>query len=144
MFLFFFFKQKTAYEMRISDWSSDVCSSDLDQRDHGADRVDDRRPGLAHARPEAAEAEPAFDVRRDAGDERTYAADHQAAVVEQREHRVVHVVRAAVEGLDVAVTGGHPRELRQLDALWHAGGAAGCVDHGGLVRLDRAPRPFRR
>src|SRR3546814_16453064 len=29
-FVFFFFKQKTAYEMRISDWSSDVCSSDLD------------------------------------------------------------------------------------------------------------------
>src|SRR3546814_20646081 len=29
MFVFFFFKQKTAYEMRISDWSSDVCSSDL-------------------------------------------------------------------------------------------------------------------
>src|SRR3546814_11459549 len=28
-FYFFFFKQKTAYEMRISDWSSDVCSSDL-------------------------------------------------------------------------------------------------------------------
>src|SRR3546814_8397239 len=30
MFCFFFFKQKTAYEMRISDWSSDVCSSDLE------------------------------------------------------------------------------------------------------------------
>src|SRR3546814_14496757 len=30
----FFFKQKTAYEMRISDWSSDVCSSDLQQRHH--------------------------------------------------------------------------------------------------------------
>src|SRR3546814_19303420 len=29
MTYFFFFKQKTAYEMRISDWSSDVCSSDL-------------------------------------------------------------------------------------------------------------------
>src|SRR3546814_9402598 len=29
---FFFFKQKTAYEMRISDWSSDVCSSDLSAR----------------------------------------------------------------------------------------------------------------
>src|SRR3546814_6558156 len=29
--MFFFFKQKTAYEMRISDWSSDVCSSDLGQ-----------------------------------------------------------------------------------------------------------------
>src|SRR3546814_13517191 len=32
---FFFFKQKTAYEMRISDWSSDVCSSDL-QRNNKA------------------------------------------------------------------------------------------------------------
>src|SRR3546814_15120872 len=31
-FVFFFFKQKTAYEMRISDWSSDVCSSDLAKR----------------------------------------------------------------------------------------------------------------
>src|SRR3546814_1162186 len=34
----FFFKQKTAYEMRISDWSSDVCSSDL--RTPGADAAD--------------------------------------------------------------------------------------------------------
>src|SRR3546814_10875141 len=32
---FFFFKQKTAYEMRISDWSSDVCSSDLRHRLYG-------------------------------------------------------------------------------------------------------------
>src|SRR3546814_16678312 len=31
-YCFFFFKQKTAYEMRISDWSSDVCSSDLRYR----------------------------------------------------------------------------------------------------------------
>src|SRR3546814_8787088 len=31
--IFFFFKQKTAYEMRISDWSSDVCSSDLVEGD---------------------------------------------------------------------------------------------------------------
>src|SRR3546814_4898219 len=37
----FFFKQKTAYEMRISDWSSDVCSSDLDH--HLA------RPGVGHS-----------------------------------------------------------------------------------------------
>src|SRR3546814_5298300 len=34
---FFFFKQKTAYEMRISDWSSDVCSSDLLDRVRHAD-----------------------------------------------------------------------------------------------------------
>src|SRR3546814_5799209 len=40
--VFFFFKQKTAYEMRISDWSSDVCSSDLGDRGQllvGQDRV---------------------------------------------------------------------------------------------------------
>src|SRR3546814_1699563 len=38
--MFFFFKQKTAYEMRISDWSSDVCSSDLfesEQQDDGVE-----------------------------------------------------------------------------------------------------------
>src|SRR3546814_12834283 len=35
--LFFFFKQKTAYEVRISDWSSDVCSSDLLQPPVGFD-----------------------------------------------------------------------------------------------------------
>src|SRR3546814_9436815 len=34
VFCVFFFKQKTAYEMRISDWSSDVCSSDLPTVDH--------------------------------------------------------------------------------------------------------------
>src|SRR3546814_4603310 len=48
---FFFFKQKTAYEMRISDWSSDVCSSDLLDRTfefdhrlgHAFDAVFDQR-----------------------------------------------------------------------------------------------------
>src|SRR3546814_5060253 len=51
--LFFFFKQKTAYEMRISDWSSDVCSSDLypmATQDHGRDpkclRPYQKRPKL--------------------------------------------------------------------------------------------------
>src|SRR3546814_2791870 len=34
-YIFFFFKQKTAYDMRISDWSSDVCSSDLASTDEG-------------------------------------------------------------------------------------------------------------
>src|SRR3546814_4875785 len=40
---FFFFKQKTAYEMRISDWSSDVCSSDLVSKE-----AHDRSPLLAN------------------------------------------------------------------------------------------------
>src|SRR3546814_7712717 len=37
MLVFFFFKKKTAYEMRMSDWSSDVCSSDLERRAQGRD-----------------------------------------------------------------------------------------------------------
>src|SRR3546814_9028618 len=44
--MFFFFKQKTAYEMRISDWSSDVCSSDLRLGDDGVTRKQ-RRTDLA-------------------------------------------------------------------------------------------------
>src|SRR3546814_2840282 len=40
--LFFFFKQKTAYEMRISDWSSDVCSSDLSTPPPGVNLLHDR------------------------------------------------------------------------------------------------------
>src|SRR3546814_4884724 len=47
----FFFKQKTAYEMRISDWSSDVCSSDLCE---GVDVpyvvIDDQNPGAGEFR----------------------------------------------------------------------------------------------
>src|SRR3546814_3646096 len=39
---FFFFKQKTAYEMRISDWSSDVCSSDLFVDWLAVDRIEGR------------------------------------------------------------------------------------------------------
>src|SRR3546814_1989228 len=62
----FFFKQKTAYEMRISDWSSDVCSSDLqvvaDRREAEAQVIrrhriarclDDRRHRARLGRPEA-------------------------------------------------------------------------------------------
>src|SRR3546814_14849095 len=46
-FVFFFFKQKTAYEMRISDWSSDVCSSDLPGRAWATGRHLPRRPRRA-------------------------------------------------------------------------------------------------
>src|SRR3546814_5246690 len=46
---FFFFKQKTAYEMRISDWSSDVCSSDLvgDAVERGAQLLTGGRRGTS-------------------------------------------------------------------------------------------------
>src|SRR3546814_722750 len=61
LFIFFFFKQKTAYEMRISDWSSDVCSSDLEgnadrallprRQDHRDLRGHQRNPAPGHRPP---------------------------------------------------------------------------------------------
>src|SRR3546814_1190964 len=64
MYLFccFFFKQKTAYEMRISDWSSDVCSSDL-----GAELFDRRAIDRARQRPQypAVAIDEHGDVERD-------------------------------------------------------------------------------
>src|SRR3546814_10528025 len=47
LYCFFFFKQKTAYEMRISDWSSDVCSSDLSARQRGRELLLRPAEGLA-------------------------------------------------------------------------------------------------
>src|SRR3546814_19968510 len=53
MLVFFFFKQKTAYEMRISDWSSDVCSSDLFGQETSLNNADNAaamaRQGSANA-----------------------------------------------------------------------------------------------
>src|SRR3546814_14092717 len=46
-FFVFFFKQKTAYEMRISDWSSDVCSSDLTEDPEAVISVDLNRHHVA-------------------------------------------------------------------------------------------------
>src|SRR3546814_3843484 len=58
--VFFFFKQKTAYELRISDWSSDVCSSDL---------LDDRRQlGLTGDRENDIADAPRWFIDRGAGD----------------------------------------------------------------------------
>src|SRR3546814_1969190 len=47
--VFFFFKQKTAYELRISDWSSDVCSSDLSNGGLDLPRVIGHRGAAGHA-----------------------------------------------------------------------------------------------
>src|SRR3546814_7476718 len=68
---FFFFKQKTAYEIRISDWSSDVCSSDL--------------PGLRGVRHQLGEVE----LHVDAGFGRT-----EPFAVDVGQHRQVQLVAA--------------------------------------------------
>src|SRR3546814_4974570 len=77
---FFFFKQKTAYEMRISDWSSDVCSSDLVAPGAGADFVASKHAGLVKIEPRTARAEQWLD--RAATGEASW--DGNALVVELR------------------------------------------------------------
>src|SRR3546814_6106763 len=56
---FFFFKQKTAYEMRISDWSSDVCSSDLEMAAR-LDAIEGGTAGLAKLEAAVAESASAY------------------------------------------------------------------------------------
>src|SRR3546814_6975941 len=61
-----FCKQKTAYEMRISDWSSDVCSSDLDGLDRRCPSDQARQPHAALSRAFGRRSEGARDLPRDA------------------------------------------------------------------------------
>src|SRR3546814_1279139 len=89
---YFFFKEKTAYEVRISDWSSDVCSSDL------AERVDDR--GKRGARWKVARCAPRIIV---------------GTVALQRQQQIVH------ETLEIAVVAferepGDP-DCRRIEAV---------------------------
>src|SRR3546814_5296385 len=70
--LFFFFKQKTAYEMRISDWSSDVCSSDLGSAN------DERAQANRAAAASAAEI---VAIIRDSADQHVFTAADATAVM---------------------------------------------------------------
>src|SRR3546814_16766723 len=81
----FFFKQKTAYDMRISDWSSDVCSSDLffaggrqSRRDQGDRGAEGRSVIRQHA---------PFEHGRNRADHRHQAARYQLAAISARQRR---------------------------------------------------------
>src|SRR3546814_13576166 len=129
---FFFFKQKTAYEMRISDWSSDVCSSDLRRLTPDARDVD-RLLGAVIARRIGAETREAVDVRRDEAD----------------------VGGAALPGIErghfgqphVTVEGVEPGQQRDVAGGWsHCGSTAGGSGMGrkeeqqGGKGMDKAGR----
>src|SRR3546814_6141214 len=79
--LVFFFKQKPAYEMRISDWSSDVCSSDLCRQQTGPDTC--RRLGIAERGMAAVDGDAEIlgdGFQRDAGNPRSQPGIEQADV----------------------------------------------------------------
>src|SRR3546814_3141698 len=65
-YFFFFFKQNTAYEMRISDWSSDVCSSDLLARPmRRGEHPEQRRPAESEADPDVGDVQFGADGGKD-------------------------------------------------------------------------------
>src|SRR3546814_7426509 len=107
IFVFFCFKQKTAYEMRISDWSSDVCSSDL-----------------ATSPPEVSVVIPVKD-RRDLLKRALAALDRQSF----RDFEVIVVDDGSTDGADqlAAATTVAGRPVRQLgsaacrESMWKAG-----------------------
>src|SRR3546814_15699984 len=72
--LLFFFKQRTAYEMRISDWSSDVCSSDLpapenlENEEEGDGEISEKNAGVSFKDEDEVEEEPEADADGEEGD----------------------------------------------------------------------------
>src|SRR3546814_17198024 len=97
MCVFFFCKQQTAYEMRISDWSSDVCSSDLIGADADWQGAGDRRRRIRENRRGSREELPGVKAAR--------LRDHARAqprglsrIAQRRRQRVVHEVERALRG----------------------------------------------
>src|SRR3546814_7017075 len=101
MVVFFFFKQKTAYEMRISDWSSDVCSSDLflarGGSPYGADMIAQFEVPRCY---QSGSASPVFNKGVPAGIALQWAAleDLDATSDDERFGRLVAQTAAALEG----------------------------------------------
>src|SRR3546814_5782254 len=126
---FFFFKQKTAYDMRISDWSSDVCSSDLIvlyQKDFGGDEnfhilAVNARTGTAH------DLTPYPDVRAGIEDDLPDDPDHVLISHNQRDPQVFDVYRVNVHTGAAALVAQNPGNV----VGWQ-------TDHAGKVRAARS------
>src|SRR3546814_6814580 len=123
--MFFFFKQKTAYEMRISDWSSDVCSSDLLVLVAARLQAGDEVREVGHrAQLVGKLAAHAVEVRADAD---VVDADQLDRVVDLVEHRVDMRLPRRVRFLPGLVDGGpafrseeHTSELQSLMRISYA------------------------
>src|SRR3546814_74770 len=119
----FFFKQKTAYEMRISDWSSDVCSSDLVKgaEQHGQTEPQDEMELETRRKAGLAEREEEGEKRGDGRGDEHHRIARKVARIEFR-HRVAH--RGDDErGAEHRGWGGH--DIRLLEEL--------AADHREMV-----------
>src|SRR3546814_4073048 len=140
-FFFFFFKQKTAYEMRISDWSSDVCSSDL--RDPRLDhREGDGRPGRTAAGRQRHDQPPQEAHAPAVGPHGHLRPDRRGGAVGTRASEGRLELRLALQHLpDFRPAAGTDRESRAR--LARGGGRPGR-DRLSLLRRRRFVRPRLR
>src|SRR3546814_16426425 len=128
--MFFFFKQKTAYEMRISDWSSDVCSSDLPTQriaDHdGTDGAWNVEKVMGHRQRGQAPGhgrrlEPPRLAIVNIGEKPRFVGGHADPAALGREARVaIEIDRERPDA------GGHPRLHALLDSAFAQAGAFAC------------------
>src|SRR3546814_7055762 len=135
VFVVFFFKHKTAYEMRISGWSSDVCSSDLPIA--GKDQAGDARGGVDRDRHRTHAG------RQDRGEEAAVAGPDDARRDERLALRDRLADDAADQLLEIDLT--LDEMVRPDRRLWQ--GLPAHVlrlhDHAGRHALDRAGDPRR-
>src|SRR3546814_9727305 len=130
LYLFFFFKQKTAYEMRISDWSSDVCSSDLTRQICRLDRL---RPRPARRYPQHAVAV-AGHARR-----ASVRCRHARRAVAGGAGAAAALVRGWRAAGEVATGGGRVTAVLDPEiALFLAEMKAGWAAHPPFAELDRS------
>src|SRR3546814_3588912 len=120
MVLVFFFKQKTAYEMRISDWSSDVCSSDLEDLQQRVVDLGDVGEGFGRVEAGALVAD----------EDDAAGVDHVVRRIED----AALAQRLAVARLGKLVVGGAGDDLR-LD-LGQRGVVDGGAERAGRVDID--------
>src|SRR3546814_5984153 len=128
--MFFFFKQKTAYEMRISDWSSDVCSSDLIARK--------REPDISgrHHRVACSNAHVARERKRETGARRRPVDDRQRRLRHQVQQPYrLGMVHHRVDALFMALRTGIARGARPCVATRAKGSA--CPGHDNASDTDR-------
>src|SRR3546814_7330305 len=125
--LFCFFKQKTAYEMRISDWSSDVCSSDLGHGDVPAGDGGLRGGRVVEARGQFARQAQLDVARVQAGSDvgpkllRLLHADVEAQQLDPLPHQVVADLHRLVDDVDRRLRSEeHTSELQSLMRISYA------------------------
>src|SRR3546814_11584442 len=160
LYFFFFFKQKTAYEMRISDWSSDVCSSDLFYVFTGHKLYGPTGIGVLYAKAALLEAMPPWQGGGDMILSVTFEKTEYNDIPHKFEAGTPAFVEAAglaaaidyVQGIGLEAIGAHEhdlllyateklKEINSLKIMGEAAEKAGVIyfGMGGIHHTDRGP-----